>query len=165
MPEPTPAPTAEPTAEAPKPTPPTEAAPEKDETDWKAEARKWETRAKENKTAADKLTAIEEAQKTEAQRLEERATAAEKALSDKTLEAERALVALEKGLTPSQAKRLIGSTREELSADADEIVAEFVTTSKPGQVRADPSQGPKAADAPTDPAQAFALALNTARGR
>lgn len=163
MPEPT-EPVTEPT-EPPKPTPPTEATPEKDEPDWKAEARKWENRAKENKTAAEELAAIKESQKTEAQKLEDRATAAEKALSDKTLEAERALVALEKGLTPSQAKRLIGTTREELAADADEIVAEFVTTSKPGQVRADPSQGPKAADAPTDPAQAFALALNTARGR
>lgn len=35
------------------------------------------------------------------------------------------LIALEKGLTKTQAKRLMGTTREELEADADEIVAEW----------------------------------------
>lgn len=47
-----------------------------DGTDWKAEARKWENRAKENKAAADELATLREANKTEAQRLTE---AAEKA--------------------------------------------------------------------------------------
>jgi hypothetical protein len=39
-----------------EPTP--EPEPKVEETDWKAEARKWEQRAKENKTAAEKLAEI-----------------------------------------------------------------------------------------------------------
>ncbi len=37
----------------------------------------------------------------------------------------RAEVAHEKGLTAGQAKRLVGATREELAADADELLKEF----------------------------------------
>lgn len=49
----------------------------KSETDWKAEARKWEQRAKENTEAAKKLADIEEANKTEIQKAQDRAAAAE----------------------------------------------------------------------------------------
>ena len=56
-------------------------------------------------------------------------------------------VAHEKGLTPAQAKRLVGNTREELEADADEVLRDFPVTpatppTKPGP-KPDPSQGPK----------------------
>ena len=37
----------------------------------------------------------------------------------------RAEIANEKGLTPSQARRLVGSTREELEADADELLKDI----------------------------------------
>ena len=60
-----------PAQEPPKP-------PKVDETDWKAEARKHEARAKEYKVAADKLATIEEANKTEAQKSADRLAAAEK---------------------------------------------------------------------------------------
>lgn len=147
----------------PKPTPPVAKA-EKAEPDWKAEARKWETRAKENSKAAETLAALEEAKKTNEQKLEERATAAEKVAAERSLEAERALVALDKGLTASQAKRLVGTTREELEADADELLADLGSKNT-GQVRSDPSQGAKPATGSQDPAQLFADALNQARGR
>ncbi|MCZ7528847.1 MAG: hypothetical protein M5U14_22210 [Acidimicrobiia bacterium] len=39
-------------------------------------------------------------------------------------------VAAEKGLTAEQARRLTGSTREELEADADDLLAAFGSTSK-----------------------------------
>lgn len=156
--------TVEPTTETPKPGPATDTTPAKDETDWKAEARKWEGRAKENSKAAEQLAAIEEAKKTNEQKLEDRATAAEKVAAEKSLEADRAIVALDKGLTASQAKRLVGSTRDELAADADELLADLGSKTS-GSVRADHSQGPKGNDAPTDPAAQFALALNQARGR
>lgn len=42
-------------------------------------------------------------------------------------------IALEKGLTKTQAKRLVGATREELEADADELIAEFGTKGKGGK--------------------------------
>ena len=51
-------------------------------TDWKAEARKWEQRAKDNSTAAARLTEIEEASKTEAQKLADRAAAAESRVAE-----------------------------------------------------------------------------------
>lgn len=80
--------TTTPTPDAPaqEPTPTPEPTP-KPETDWKAEAKKWEGRAKENKTAADQLAAIEEANKTEAQKNADRLAAAEKDAADARREA------------------------------------------------------------------------------
>lgn len=58
--------------EAPKPEAPArDAEPAEDTTDWKAEARKWESRAKEHSKAAARLAEIEDANKTEAQRATE----------------------------------------------------------------------------------------------
>ena len=48
---------------------PDEAPEAKPEIDWKAKAREWETRAKANKTAADELAALKQAQMTEQERL------------------------------------------------------------------------------------------------
>ena len=141
MPEPVEPVTPEPVVPA-VPEPPAPAEPAKDTTDWKAEARKWEERAKENKTAATKLAEIEEAQKTEQQKLEERAAKAEKLAADNAADAIRARVALEKKLTPSQEKRLVGTTREELLADADVLLADLGAIPKPVPVP-DPSIGPK----------------------
>ena len=57
------------------------------QTDWKAEARKWEQRAKENKAAADELEALKQAQMTEQEKMLARAEKAEKEL--KKLQAEK----------------------------------------------------------------------------
>lgn len=62
----------------------TEAHAEVAETDWKAQARKWEKRAKENSAAADELAKLKESQTTELERAQARASKAEKAL--KTLQ-------------------------------------------------------------------------------
>lgn len=73
-------------------------------------------------------------------------------------------VALEKGLPASLAARLQGEDYDSLAADADSL-SELVGT-KPSAPRPDLSQGPKTTSADSsDPAQAFALALNQARGR
>ena len=42
------------------------------ETDWKARARKWEKRAKENSAAADELAKLKESQMTELGRIQAR---------------------------------------------------------------------------------------------
>lgn len=91
----------------------------------RAEARKWEAQAKANKTAADELKKLQDANKTEGQRLAEERDA-HKGRAD-TAEAElmRLRVGLRKGLTEAQARRLVGTTDEELEADADELVASF----------------------------------------
>lgn len=92
--------------------------------------------AKYRKAEKDKA----DADKTESEKraaAEERATAAE-------LKATKLEVAAEKGLTVAQAKRLVGSTREELQADADEILRDFpVTPGKAPAPKPDLSQGPK----------------------
>lgn len=100
-----------------------------EETDWKAkynevlnESRKHERRARES---AAKIQEFEDRDKTEQQKLEERAQQAEQRAVELETTATRAEVAAEKGLTNKQARRLQGSTREELEADADELLAEF----------------------------------------
>ena len=50
-------------------------------------------------------------------------------------------VAAAKGLTPAQASRLQGSTREELDADADRLKELFPTSATPGTPAPDPTQG------------------------
>lgn len=80
---------------------------------------------KEAETLRLKLKEYEDRDKTELERLTERAEAAERAVAETEVRALRLEVAAEKGLTPAQAKRLVGSTREELEADADELVATF----------------------------------------
>jgi hypothetical protein len=132
--------TSETAAETPAQEQPTEK-PDADQTDWKAEARKWEQRAKENKTAAERLAELEESQKTESQKLAERAEAAERELEQTRTTALRAEIALDKGLTQSQAKRLVGSTREELEADADELLRDLGEAAQPRRPKPDPTQG------------------------
>lgn len=131
---------APPTPPAPTPpTPPTPAPPAQDppkhEVDWKAEARKHEQRAKDNAQKAKDYDALVESQKTEAQRLQDRADQAERDLAASRVEALRLRVAAEKGLTPKQAARLQGTTEDELNADADDLLAEFgASTKRVGQI-------------------------------
>ena len=92
---------------------------------WKALARKHEAKAKANAKAAAKLAELEDKDKTESQRLTERATTAERDRDDARGKLLRLEVAIEKGLTPAQARRLQGSTKEELEDDADELLDAF----------------------------------------
>lgn len=59
-------------------TEPQGAEPAKEKTDWKAEARKWEARAKENKGASDELEKIKKAQMTELEKAQAEAEEAKK---------------------------------------------------------------------------------------
>lgn len=96
----------------------------------KAELAKFR-KAEQDKADADKSEA-------------EKRTAAEQRAEAAELRATRLEVAHEKGLTPAQAKRLVGTTREELEADADEILRDFpVAPAKPAAPKPDPSQGAK----------------------
>ncbi len=104
-------------------------------TDWQAEAEKWKSFARKHedevknlRPAAKKLAELEEANKSEIEKAQARAEAAEKELNQSRLEALRAQVALDMKLTPSQAKRLVGATREELEADATELLADLKNT-------------------------------------
>jgi erythromycin esterase-like protein len=57
--------------------------------------------------------------------LEERVAQIERQAQESESRALRAEVANAKGLTPSQAKRLVGATRDELEADADELLKDI----------------------------------------
>ena len=102
------------------------------EVDWKAEARKWEARAKENKGKADKLDKLEEASKTALERATERAQAAEEKVKAYEQEAQRKQwldeVAADTGLP---AAVLRGNTREEIEAHANALKPFFEKPSAP----------------------------------
>lgn len=122
--------------EAPQGAEPVEGEPQEPGTDWKAEARKWESRAKENlaaakanETAAQRLAEIEESQKTEAQKAQEALEQAQRELAETRLQAARAEVAASKGVP---VELLSGGTREELEAAADALIA----------FRGEPAKGP-----------------------
>ena len=89
-----------------------------------------EKTAKANTDAAKRLAELEESQKTEVQRALERAEAAEKRLADLEAAAESRRiadeVAKEKGILPGI---LRGSTREEIEAHAEAILAAFPKSS------------------------------------
>lgn len=99
---------------------------------WKALARKHEGQAKQNATAAQKLQEIEDAKKSAEQKAADKAAELEQRATTAELTTLRYDVALDKapdGMSIAQvrklAKRLSGSTREELEADADELFADF----------------------------------------
>lgn len=91
------------------------------------DAERREKRAAEKRAAEleARLKEFEDRDKTESTRAIERAEAAEKAAAAAEARALRLEIASEKGLTPAQAKRLVGESREELEADADELLETF----------------------------------------
>ena len=108
---------------------------------WRAMSRKHEAQAKTNADAAKKLATMEDADKSEVQKLTDKATLSDKAAVDAKHELARLRVAMRKNLTEAQAKRLIGTTEEELEADADELLASFATKDAEGGDK--PSTRPK----------------------
>jgi hypothetical protein len=91
------------------------------------------------KELEEQQKARDDQDKTEVERLTERLTTAEKAAADALARADRLEVAVVKALDePSAkrittaAKRLVGTNREELEADADDLLASFASdTSEP----------------------------------
>ena len=126
--------------------------PEPKEIDWKAEARKHEQRAKdnlakakENESAAQRLAEIEDANKTELEKVAARAEAAEKRAAELEAQSTRTEVAAEKGVP---AALLTGSTKEELEASADALIAfRGDKSSKPLHVR---KEGPSPTTQPNE---------------
>lgn len=95
---------------------------------WKQEARKWESRSKANADKAKKYDELENKNKTDSERLVE----LERKDKEKERELLRARIALRKGLTEQQAKRLIGETEDDMEADADELLESFRTADDDG---------------------------------
>lgn len=122
----------------------------KPETDWKAEARKWENRAKASKADSDdalKWREYEAAQKPAQERLAEeletykaQATQAEATLL-------RYEIAAEKGISGDATRLLKGTSREELEAEADLLLSLIANTTKPRTPLPDENQGKPASSA------------------
>jgi len=109
------------------------------------EARNLRARLKELEPLAQEAERQREASKTEAQRLSDRAAAAESELLKVRGEAMRTRVALTKGMAADLADRLRGDTEDELSEDADRLLA-LLKPSGPA-LFGDADQGPR----PTSP--------------
>jgi len=102
--------------------------------DWKAEARKWEQRAKEYKPSADRLAEIEEANKTEAQKATEKTVAAERRAAEAEAKVARRDVALEHKLSKEDAALLDDITDEDaMRRLAARLAGAESDKKKPGQ--------------------------------
>ena len=102
------------------------------ETDWKAEARKWETRAKENKSAADRLAEIDEASKTEAEKQAERMAELEKSATAAKVEALRYKHAAKHGISEEDAELFLTASDEEtIAKQAERFAARNPATPPP----------------------------------
>lgn len=110
------------------------------------------------KAKAAKFDEIDAQNKSEAEKASERITAAETRATSAERRADRLEVALDKGLTPSQAKRLVGETREELEADADQLLKDLGDSAKPRSPKPDPNQG-RTGSGPASTADQFAAAI------
>lgn len=119
------------------------------------DAAKYRTKAKELEPLAAKAQELEDAGRSDTEKLTERLTDAESRAAAAEQRALRLEVAAEKGLTPTQAKRLVGATRDELEADADDLVASFTgpepDPSRPPRERLRPGAVPEAEPEEMDP--------------
>lgn len=88
----------------------------------RAARREAERRAKDGDAAVARLKEIEDAQKSEQEKLTERAEKAEREAAEAKVSLLRRDVAADKQLPLAMADRLRGTTREELEADADELL-------------------------------------------
>ncbi|MGW2514701.1 hypothetical protein ACWC0A_36055 [Streptomyces scopuliridis] len=124
---------------------------------WKHHARKHEATVKAAPDAAElerlraaevELATRKAADLTDAERLQAEKEAAETARltaererDEARAEALRITVAAAKGLTPAQASRLRGSTKEELEADADDLLKDFAPVPPASPPRAGGARG------------------------
>lgn len=116
-----------------------------------AEKREAESQATELQAELDKKSDPDT--KAELDKARAKQAEAETKAAEAEARADRAEVAAEKGLTPNQAKRLSGSTKEELLADADEFLKEFA----PAKAEGDEDEGDEDGSGRTLPRS---LALN-----
>lgn len=107
----------------------------------KAESRKHEARAKENFEYAKKWKELEDSQKSESEKLNEKLAALEAENAKMKTEALINAVASEKNIPSKALKLLTGSTREELEASADEILSIISESAQPTKPLPNPEQG------------------------
>lgn len=104
---------------------------------------------------AKKAQELEDAGKSESERLTERATSAEERADIAEQKLLRLEVAIEKGLTPAQARRLVGTTKEELEEDADDLLTSFASkdTKSTSRVASPPKEKLRGGGDPDEPVE------------
>lgn len=112
-----------------------------------SEAANLRKRVRELEAAEAELAKIKDADKTEGQKALEAAKAAEVRAAKAEAELMRLTVAMDKGLTPAQAKRLVGDTVEALEADADDLLEQF-GLGKKDEAKDDEGTPPRRPDRP-----------------
>ena len=127
---------------------------------WKQKAREQEKRAKDNAEAAKRLTALEAANLSEVERAQRVAAEAQERLSSYERTVMRQKVALEKGVPAALVGRLMGDTEDEITEDADALLALINAPTSP---KPDPSQGARGGTSPGTPQQDFAQFLQRTR--
>lgn len=90
-----------------------------------------------------RLKAIEDRDKSDSERHAEENATLKKDLETATATSARFKVALEKGLSITQAKRLVGSTEDELSADADELLVDLGVSDTQATSETGPAMRPR----------------------
>jgi hypothetical protein len=99
------------------------------------------TAREELRLATEKVKSFEGASQTEIEKANNRIKELEGELTPTQLKAARYSVALDKGLTKAQARRLVGTTKDELLADADVLLADLKNAPKPGTAPSSEGQG------------------------
>lgn len=115
---------------APKPDPENKPDPKDDLGDAGKKALDEERKARRDaearaKKVEEELKKLQDKDKSEVDRLRDEVETLKAQAAEGDAKALRAEVALSKGLSAAHAKRLVGTTREELEADADEILEAF----------------------------------------
>lgn len=123
---------------------------EKPQTDWAAEAKKWEQRAKENKKAADELAALKASQMTEAERTAARLAEMERETQAARSEALRYRIATRFGISDDDAELFLTASDEatlerQAQALATRNAAAAAAETTAPRPRGDVDQGARAA--------------------
>jgi hypothetical protein len=136
--------------------------PQGSDVDWKAEARKWEKRAKDANSlrdAAEKWQEYERSLKPEQERLAEELTSAKHEAESARVQLLRYEIAAEKGIPSEAIKLLNGSSREELEESSETLMALIAKQSETKQPRPDMSQGRAVSAGGNTTADQFAAAV------
>jgi len=121
------------------------------------EAANYRTKVRELEPLASKAKELEEAQKTESQKLAERAEAAERTASEAQRELARFRVLSEVALPPELHEFVVGNDEDELRAKAQKLKAQFSADAQ----SVDVGQGPRG----TSAAPSMSALIRQAAGR
>jgi chromosome segregation ATPase len=108
---------------------------------------------KQLKAVNDRVRELEDKDKSDSEKLTSRVAELEKELSTERSRAMRLEVAIDKGLTKTQARRLVGDTEDDLVADADDLLSSFKPSdeTKPAPPGSIPKENLRPGAAPDTP--------------